>query len=496
MQEYDVIVIGSGSGLIVLEAALKSGLKCALIENAKFGGTCLTRGCIPSKILTYPADVIMQMKHAARIGLDFELRELHWDTIARRMWQWINESETIESTLDKAENLTVYKGLGEFTSPYTMRVLLHDFRYTEEFRGERIVIAAGARSLIPPVEGLAASGYVSPESFFNDKFPAKPYKSLVIIGGGAIGAEFAHIFSAFGTKITIVEMKPRLLSAEEEEISVHLEKQFAGNGIEVLTNHQLTAAATGAAGKTVTLKNMATGEDKTIECEEIFLAAGLISNADRLQVARTGITTDARGWMITDEYLRTSVKNIWAIGDINGKYQFRHKANYEAEILAGNEFGNSKTPRAADYTKVPWAIYTCPPVAHVGLTEQQAKTPGKRLLIGKKHYSSVAKGSAMGYSPGDADDGFVKIIADENKKIIGVHIIGSQADLLVQAFVYLMNAGYTCGNPGSKECERIHKLNNAFDVKGSFAPIFQSMVIHPSLSEVAAWVLGEMRWSE
>lgn len=494
MQEFDLIVIGSGSGLIIIEAALKEGLKCAVIENSKFGGTCLTRGCIPSKILTYPADVIMEMRHAMNIGLDIELKEIHWDVVAERMWNWINKSKGIEKSLDKAENLTVYKGLGEFTGHYTLKVLLNDGRYTEELKGIKIVIAAGARSFIPPVEGLNETGYVSSESFFSEKFPEKPYKSLVIIGGGAVGAEFAHIFSAFGTKVSIVEQKLHLLSTEEEEISTHLEKQFESYGIDVLTNCKLVSVKSNETGKIISLQNVDTGEIKTLICEEIFIASGLLSNSDNLKVSQIGMETNARGWIVTDEYMQTSVENIWAVGDINGKYQFRHKANYEAEIVAKNLFGKSK--QTADYTKVPWAIYTCPPVAHIGLTEEQAKTPGKRLLIGKKHYSTVAKGSAMGYSRGDVDDGFVKVIADENKKIIGVHIVGSQADLLLQAFVYLMNTGFTCNNPDSKECERIQSLNNAFDVKGSFAPIFKSMVIHPSLSEVAAWVLGEMEWSD
>ena len=495
-KEFDMIIIGSGAALIVMEAALNSGLSCALIENSKFGGTCLTKGCIPSKILTTPADIIMEMRHAKKIGLDIELKAVDWDVITARVWKSIDKSKKLESNLSKIENLTVFKGTGEFTGPKTMRVLLADGTYSEEFSGKRVVIGAGARSSIPPIEGLDEAGYVTSETFFGEKFPAKLYKSLTIVGAGAVGAEFAHIFNAYGSKVTIVEYAPRLVAKEEEEISTQLETEFKHAGIDVFAGYKAVSVTESEQGKTVTLENVASGETTTVTSEELFIASGVRSNADLLKAELSGIATDEKGWIKTDEYLRTSVENIWALGDINGKYQLRHKANYEAEILVKNFTSPPKEWQKADYTRVPWAIYTYPQIARVGMTQAEAQANGQGVFVGKKYFSSVAKGGAMGFNRGDFDDGFVKLIADKDKKILGVHIIGPHADILVQAFVYLMNAGYSCEYADKKQCAKMQKLNEVFRVNGSFVPIFKSIVIHPSLNELTAWVLGELEWTE
>lgn len=495
MKEFDMIVIGSGAALIVMESALNHGLSCALVENSKFGGTCLTKGCIPSKVLTYPADVIMETRHAKRIGLDIELKSIDWETISAEVWKSINKSEKLESNLDKIENLTVFKGTAEFTGHKTMRVLRADGSYSEVFTGKKIIIGAGARTHIPPIEGLDRAGFITSETFFGEKYPSKPYKSLTIIGGGAVGTEFAHIFCAYGAKVTIVDFSSRLVSKEEPEISAQLEAQFEHSGIDVLTGHKAVSVTKSEQGKTVLLQNLETGEEISVTSEEILISSGVKSNADILKVELSGVETDEHGWIKTDEYLQTSVADIWALGDINGKFQLRHKANYEAEILVRNLSGHSKTKAKADYSRVPWAIYTHPQIARVGMTQEQAEEKGQRLLVGKKHFSSVAKGRAMGYSRGSFDDGFVKLIADEDKKILGVHIIGPNADILLQSFVYLMNAGYSCEHADKKDCAKMRRLNEVFQVDGSFMPIYKSIVIHPSLNELTAWVLGELEWT-
>ncbi len=469
MREFDIVIIGSGIGLSFIDTALKMGMKCAFIEYSKFGGTCLTRGCIPSKILVHPADIIREAKHAKKIGLEFEHPGIDWKIISERMWSQIDQSKEIERSLSNIKNLTVFKGTGEFTGPYSMKVKLNHGGYSEEFRGKKFIIGAGGRSFIPPIEGLNEAGFVISENFFGESFPQKPWKSLVIIGGGAIGAEFAHIFSAFGTKVTIVEMQKHLAGNEEEEISIHLEKQFRSNAIEVLTNHRAISVKKRGGEKIIIVEDITTGEKKSIECEEILIASGIRSNADKLKVEKTGVKTDAKGWIMTNEYLETSRKNIWALGDINGKYQFRHKANYEGEICIQNIFSHESEKQAADYSKVPWTIFTCPQIAHVGMTEKQALQKGLRIMVARNNYSSVAKGFAMGYSKGDMDDGFVKLITDENMKILGVHIIGPHAAMLIQPFVYLMNAG-----------------------EGKIDPMYHSMVIHPSLNELTGWAIGNL----
>ena len=490
MESYEFVVIGSGAGNTVLNQALNMGMKCALVEMSKFGGTCLTKGCIPSKILVYPADMIRDTQHASKIGLKFDLKDYDWDLIAKRMWSKIDQSKEIEEGMSQVPNLTVYKGIGEFTGEREIQVRSkYDNKILGHFKSERFLIASGARSFIPPINGLEEVEYLTSESFFGEKFPKKPWKSLIIIGGGVIAAEFSHIFSAFGTEITVVEMLPRLVSTEEPEVSAFVEKNFRKH-MNVYTNYRAIKAQLKKNVKVLTIKNEQTGEEKEVEAEEILVAAGVRSNADLLKVEKAGIEINSRGWINTNEYLETNVSNIWCLGDANGRYQFRHKANYEAEICTNNIFGNEK--RKVDYSTVPWAIFTHPQIGHVGMTEAQAIDSGHEIFVAKRHYSYVAKGFSMGYDEEDDDDGFVKLVVDKTYKILGAHVVGPHAAILVQPFVYLMNSGYTCPPPG-EDPDIISRDARACPEGGSFLPIYRSMVIHPSLNEVTGWAIGALR---
>ncbi|HRX58575.1 MAG TPA: dihydrolipoyl dehydrogenase [Eubacteriales bacterium] len=494
MKHYDLAIVGSGAGLVVLEAALNAKVSCAIVEKAKFGGTCLNKGCIPTKMLAYPADVLREALHAKRVGVDFASTQADWDVISERMWRQIGANRSIEAQLSQTENLTVYKGTGAFTGPKTMRVTGADG--TEEtFEAERFVIAAGARSVTPPIKGIEETGYVVSETFFGGKFPKKPWESLILIGGGPIGAEFAHIFSAMGTRVTLIQLTDRILMTEEEEISEFVKAQFERNGIRVLTGAMATSAEKKDGKKIVTVQDTATKRTFTVEAEEIFLASGVRSNGDSLALERAGVATDAKGWIVTNEYLETSQKNIWALGDINGKFQFRHKANYEAEIIAHNLFHPGEERRKACYRAVPWAIFTNPQVGHVGMTEREAKQAGLRYRVGTNRYSDVIGGRKMGYSKRDPDDGFVKIIADDEKRLLGAHVVGPHAAILVQPFVYLMNAGGKCpkgAQTGQERSAVIEGLRMMCPSLGTYEPIADSMVIHPSLNELTAWALDEL----
>nr|WP_315019812.1 dihydrolipoyl dehydrogenase [uncultured Aminipila sp.] len=488
MTRYDIVVIGSGAGLMVLEEALNQGLKCAIIEKAKFGGTCLTKGCIPSKMLVYPADFIREMERSNRIGIDTCRPEINWNTISQKMWEQIDFHKKIESNLLNMPNLKLYKGTGTFAEPDSMVIQYEDNRPDDMICGDKFIIAVGARSFIPPFEGLEKTGYVTSETFFGENFPQKPWKSLTIIGGGAISMEFAHIFSAFGTRVTIIARSPLILNKEEEEISEFVKRQFISNGVDVLTDSSVLSVSKDQNLKYVTVENRLTKERITVECEEIFVASGVQSNADTLSLENANVEVDERGWIRTNSYLETSQKNIWALGDINGKYQFRHKANYEALILSRNLFGSEK--KEASYDVVPWTIFTHPQVAHVGMTEKQAKDRGIPYKTAKNYYSEVVGGIAMGYRKRDEDNGFIKMIVGQDKKILGVHIVGPQAAILLQPFVYLMNEGYQCRKKAEDCAEKkgIEGLRMLCPQMGTYAPISDSMVIHPSLNELTAWV--------
>ncbi len=471
---------------------MEAGANCAIVEQAKFGGTCLNKGCIPTKMLAYPADLLREIEHAKKTGISVSSASVDWETLSGRMWKQIGVNRFVESHLQKAENVTVFKGTGTFTSPSTMTVTMPDGT-VEEFEAERFVIAAGARSLVPPIRGIEEAGYVVSESFFGDKFPKTPWKSLVLIGGGPIGVEFAHIFSALGTKVTLVQLTDRLLMPEEESVSEFVKQQFERNGIRVLTSAMAISAEKKGDLKIVTVRDMATKQEFAVEGEEIFLAAGVRTNGDSLGLDKANVETDAKGWIVTNEYLETSQKNIWALGDINGKFQFRHKANFEAEVLAHNLFQSGEKKKVC-YQTVPWAIFTNPQVAHVGMTEREAKAAGLKHHTAINHYSDVVGGRKMGFVDGDADDGFVKIIVDDEKKLLGVHIVGPHAAILVQPFVYLMNAGFKCRQNVEQKDKHagIAELRMMCPSLGTYEPIANSMVIHPSLNELTAWALDKL----
>ncbi len=396
----------------------------------------------------------------------------------------------MEKSLSNVPGLTFYKGVGEFIEEYKMRVQLADKSVT--FEGEKFVIASGARSFIPPIKGLEEVGYITNESFFGPKFPKKPWKSLAIIGGGIIAAEFAHLFSALGTKVTIIEMLPRLCTTEEPEISRFLETNFR-RYMTVLLNKKAIGAEKKKGLKVITIEDTQSGKQSTVEAEEVLVATGRRANSDLLKVENTGVETDKRGWIKTNEFLETSKENIWCIGDANGRFQFRHTANYEGEICAHNLFADKNNRRAVDYSAVPWAIFTYPQVGHVGMTEAEAIEKGYRIYVAKQHYSATAKGFAMGFSPGAEDDGFVKLIIDESRKLLGAHVVGPHAAILVQPFVYLMNAGFVCSVTMPGEETPIPRMSRSCPEAGSFMPIYRSQIIHPSLNEVTGWAIGSLR---
>lgn len=495
MKHFDVVIVGSGAGLMVMEAALNKGLRCAIIEKSKFGGTCLTKGCIPSKMLVYPADFIREAEASAKVGIKIGRPQIDWDAISKRMWEQIDFNQKIEKNLQNIPNLTVYKGSGAFVDSNRM-VISCSGKTDEIIYGDKFIIAAGARSFIPSVEGLENAGYVTSETFFGEKFPKKPWKSLAIIGSGAISAEFAHIFSAFGAKVTIIARSGGILTKEEAEIAQFVSKQFINDGIDILTNSKIISVSTDGEKKVITTENSLTKHRTIVECEEIFVASGVQSNADTLSLEKVGVAVDKRGWITTNPYLETSKENIWALGDINGKYQFRHKANYEAQVLIQNLFsdGDKKEVR---YDAVPWTIFTHPQVSRVGFTEKEVQDKGIAYRAAKNYYSEVVGGRAMGYRAGDEDNGFVKIIVSNDKKILGVHIVGPQSSVLLQPFVYLMNAGYQCKKKKqSMSVKEFESLRIMCPDIGTYAPINDSMIIHPSLNELTAWVFEKFKFVE
>lgn len=446
MNEYDVIVIGSGAGLNVGSNCHQAGMRVALLEHGVMGGTCLNNGCIPTKILLYPADVVRMLEDARAIGVEGEITRIDFGLMMKRMRDFIvPDRQQMERSIEAVEGMDWYKETGTFVSDHTMQV------GKERVTAPKIIIASGSRPYIPPAEGLDKVGYLNNVSVLDLKAPPK---SLVIIGGGYVACEYGHFFSALGTDVTIIGRNPRLLKDEEPEVSELVKKRFS-KVARIFTNYEVVKAEGKAGNKVVHAKDRSTGKVYAFQAEEIMVAAGRRSNADLLKFESTGVETDPDGWVKVNEYLETTKEGIWALGDALGYYMFRHTANYEAEIVWNNAFLEKK--KVVDYHAVPHAVFGYPQVAGVGFTQAQAEQAGMEILVGKARYSDVTKGYAMG-----EDDTLVKVIVDaETRRILGASMVGPEAAEMVQQLVYLMNAG-----------------------KHTYMPIVRSQIIHPALSEV------------
>jgi len=452
MKTYDVIVIGSGSGGEIVDASISHGMKVAWVDKGPLGGTCLNVGCIPSKILIQPADRIMEIQEAKKLGITAEIKEIDFHAIMERVQQPIQESrEGMEKGIQHAENLDYYKGEGHFIKDYALEIL------GKEIQGEKIFLGSGARPLIPPITGLDSVPYLTNENVFDLK--EKP-DSMVIIGGGYIAVEFAHFFSAVGTTVTIFQRGNRLIPNTEPEISELLKKQFEKRMHIYLNTEVLEVKKQGNRITTIG-KNSLNGKELTVTAEKILVAAGRKSNADLLKVENTGVKIDTRGYIQVNEYLETSKKNIWAFGDAIGKAMFKHVANEEASVAWRNAVHDHKTKM--DYHTIPYAVFTYPEISAVGMTEEEAKKNNK-ILVGSARYSDVAKGGAM-----MEHDGFTKAIVDkETGKILGFHIIGPYAPMLIQEVI------------------------NAMALGGDISLIAHGMHIHPALPELILRTLGNL----
>ncbi len=452
MKRYDVIVIGSGCGMNVVEEALSHGLKVALVDKGPLGGTCPNRGCIPSKILIYTADSIMEIREAAKLGITAEIKYIDFNAIMERMKESVLKGqEGMRGGISRAPNLDFYENEGHFTGDYTLEIK------GEKIKSEKIFIAAGSRPLIPPIKGLGGIDYLTSDTVLELK--ERP-ESLIIIGGGYVAVEYGHFFAALGTKVTILEMAERLVPAEEPEIS-DLLKQELGKRMDVVTGVQVEEVKQNGDNLTVIANEIHGGGRREFTARRVLAAAGRRSNADQLIPEKTGVGLDTRGFIKVDEYLETTRKNIYAVGDINGQQMFTHVANAEAATAVHNALHSPRIKM--DYSAAPHAVYSHPQIASVGLTEKAARET-HRIMVGKARYSSVAQGEAM-----MDESGFAKAIVEEkSEKILGFHIIGQYAPILIQEVINVM-AG-----------------------QGNINHLHSGMHIHPALPELIIKTLGNL----
>ena len=454
MEKFDVLVIGSGSGMLVASTAVEQGFKVALLDHGKIGGTCINVGCVPSKMLIYPADLAASIQRSDKLGIKASIGSVDFNNIMTRMHTLVDhDTDQQKAAVEATSEITWFKETGKFISDYTMQI------GNQTISAKVIFIASGARTATPPIKGLQNVNYLTSDTVLELK---RQPKSIIIVGGGYIGMEYGHFFSAIGTKTTIVHRSDRILPDEDPEIS-DLLRQEVVDRIDILTGFEAVEVKQEGSTKILIARNRINGAIKEFSAEELMIATGRVSNADLLRPEKTGIKLDTNGYIMVNENLETNKKDIYAFGDAIGKQMFKHAANYEAGIVWHNATHDHKVKM--DFSVVPHAVFTHPQVAAVGLKEQEAKQLKYKILVGKALYKDTAMGAAMGYP-----EGFVKVIVDQQTgKILGAHIIGPEASNLIQEITNAMIIG-----------------------EGNFGPIARGMHIHPALNEVVQNAFGNL----
>ncbi len=451
MKQYDLIVVGSGSGAIISDEAVGHGRKVAVVDKGPLGGTCLNLGCIPSKMLIYAADRVMDIREAGKLGIEAEVKGVDFASIMARMRAGIKDGQDyVRRGMKASRGLDLYEGQGQFVDDLTLEVA------GQRLRGGAVVIACGSRPSAPPIKGLDGTDYWTNEQVLEqEELPG----SLIIIGGGYIAVEYGHFFSAMGTRVTIVEMADRLALAEEPEISALLQ-QALGRRLDVHTGALAEEVKKQANGQVAVTVKTADGRRELV-ADRLLVAVGRRSNADLLALEKTGVEVDQRGFIKVNEFLETTRKGAYAVGDANGLQMFTHAANLQASLVANSLLHGERA--RLDTSVTPHAVYSRPQIASVGLTEEKARKD-HQVMVGRAQYSSTAKGEAM-----MEEEGFAKAIVDRKTgRLLGFHIVGPFAPELIQ------------------------EVTNAMAAGGDVNFIVRGMHIHPALNELVEAALGNL----
>jgi len=420
-ENYDVVVIGAGpGGYVAAIRAAQLGQNTAIVDKQWLGGVCLNVGCIPSKALLKNAEVAHTLRERGKeFGFSFENLNLDFSVAVKRSRQVSDRLVKGVGFLMKKNKIDVHMGTAHISGLKTVTVTDADGK-TIELSAKNIILATGASFMVPPawkVDGEKVVTYL--EAIVQEKLP----KSVVVIGAGAIGVEFATVWKSYGTDVTIVEMLPHLVPLEDEEVSTELEKAFKKNGIKALTGHKVDSVEATKTGVKVVVS--AEGRETTLEAEQALVAIGFRPNSKGLGLEELGVKISERGFIEIDERMATNVPGIWAIGDVTGKLMLAHVGSAMGIVCAENIAGAETV--TLDYEMMPRATYCHPQVASFGLTEAQAKERGYDVKVGR--FPFQANGKALGL--GDYA-GWVKIVVDEKYgEILGAHMIGPEVTELL-----------------------------------------------------------------
>lgn len=426
---YDVIVIGAGSGNSILDQAF-AGKSCALVQQGTFGGTCLNVGCIPTKMFVYPADLASYAASAGpRLGVETRFEGVDWPAIRDRVFSRIDAIEAGGRDYRRRnEWAELYEGSARFTGPKELTIAL-DAGGETTITGDQIVIATGARPMIPAIPGLDEVDFHTSDTVMRlEELPRR----MAILGGGFIGCEFAHVFSAYGVEVTQIHRNSVLLNHHDADIATRF-TQVAAAEWGLRLDSQIERVSKSAGGIEVRVR-AADGSSEVIEVDSLLIATGRTPNTDTLNVAATGISTNAKGVISVDATMATEVPGIWALGDVVHTPELKHVANHEARVVRHNLL-HPEAPIDADHRYVPSAVFTHPQVASVGLTEAQARAAGIDVAIKDQAFGDTAYGWAM-----EDQTSFVKLIGDRvSGKLVGAHLMGPHAGSLIQPLIMAMS---------------------------------------------------------
>jgi pyruvate/2-oxoglutarate dehydrogenase complex dihydrolipoamide dehydrogenase (E3) component len=451
---YDAAIIGTGqAGPSLANRLSKAGAKVAVIERARFGGTCVNTGCMPTKALVASAYAAHLAARAAdygvaidgRIGIDMKRVKARKDTVSD------TASRNIETWLRSMPNCTIIRGEARFVAASELTV------GTERIAADKIFINVGARPLVPSIPGIGGIDYLTNESIMAVDF-LPPH--LLILGGSYIGLEFAQMYRRFGSAVTVVEAAPRLVPREDEDVSDAIRDILEREGIKV----HLASTCTGLArrGEDIVARIETAGRAADIACSHLLLAIGRKPNTDDLGLGAAGVSCDTRGYIVTDEFLRTNVAGIWALGDCNGRGAFTHTSYNDYEIVAANLLDNE--PRRVTDRIVTYGLFIDPPLGRVGMTDKEARDSGRPILRGRRSMTRVGRAVEKGETLG-----FMKVTVDaETKRILGAAILGTGGD------------------------EAVHCITATMYANAPYTTLTHAVHIHPTVSELIPTVLGEL----
>jgi pyruvate/2-oxoglutarate dehydrogenase complex dihydrolipoamide dehydrogenase (E3) component len=452
---FDAIVIGTGQAGPHLTARLASaGRKVAIIERQLFGGTCVNTGCIPTKAMVASAYAIHMARRAADFGIQIEgTIRADMPQVKARKDAISGESRTgLEKYLKGMDNCSVFQGHARFESPREVAV------GADTLTADQIFINVGGRAVVPEMPGIEQVEYLTNSSMMSvDYLP----EHLIVAGGGYVGLEFAQMFRRFGSRVSVIEMGPRVAPREDQDISDAIHQFLEREGIEIQVEAKCIAFSK-KGQETVAHLDCAQGA-REVSGTHVLLAVGRRPNTDDLGLEKAGVATDSRGYISVDDQLRTNVPGIWALGDCNGKGAFTHTSYNDSEIVAANLLDND--PRRVSDRIVAYALYTDPPLGRAGMTEAEVRKSGRRALMGKRPMTRVGRAVEKGET-----EGFMKILVDaETGAILGAAILGVGGD------------------------EAIHSILDIMYAKAPYTVIQRAVHIHPTVCELIPTMLGDLQ---